>query len=140
MGSTWNLSCSKCDYYFYSGRLEPFLQNNALWVTQNSLNTIGLSDIPLLFSSFFLTLGVFTYLPAPLQLFLMILLIFILVSIIYNRDLLSPIKHLFSYFVEILDSIIKDLSFTVHCNKNDKCPKCKSIYKSLNKTSSCIII
>ena len=140
MGATWKISCTKCEHEFYSGRLQPFLLNNILWVTQNSINTIGLTDIPLLFSSFFLTLGVFTYLPAPLQLFLMILLIFILVSIIYNRDLLSPIKHLFSYFVKILDSIIKDLSFTVHCNKNDKCPKCKSIYKSLNKTSSCIII
>ena len=138
MGSTWNLSCSNCNHYFYSGRLEPFLQNNVLWVTQNSLNTIGLSDIPLLFSSFFLSLGACIYLPAPLQFFLIILLT--LLSIIFNRNLLSPIKHLFSYFGKIVDSIIKDLSFTVHCNKNDKCPNCKCIYKNLNKKSNCIIM
>ena len=140
MGTTWNLSCSKCNHNFYSGRLQPFLHNNALWATQNSLHTIGLLDTPLLFSSFFLALGALVFLPAPLQIFLIAGLILIFLSIIFRRNILSPFKYLFSYFEKILDSIIKELSFQVRCNKNDKCPKCKCMYKSLNKDDSCTIV
>ena len=141
MGSTtWHLSCSFCKYEFYSGRLRPFLHNNLLWATQNSLDTIGLLDIPLLFSSFFLALGAWIFLPAPLQFGLLIGLIFLLISIIVRKDLFAPFKHLFSYFGKIMDSIIGEFSFKVHCKKNDKCPKCKSTGKNVHKTSSCLIM
>ena len=141
MGTTWHLSCKCCNHDFYSGRLHPFLINGSSWATQNSLNSFDIFfDIPLFLECLFLTIGSIVFLPAPLHFFVIIALFILPICFYFGVDVLLPFRTIFTYLYRIIDTIMKEITLKIHCNNNDKCPKCKSVSKGVRSTSSCLIM
>ena len=140
MGTTWHLSCAKCNHDFYSGRLRPFLLNGSSWATHNSLSEFDFFfDAGLLVKCLFIIISAMVYLPAPLH-FFSILALFILPIVLFLRvDLLLPFRTLMTFLVNIIDKIMDELTLKIHCDNNMKCPKCETVPKKIRSTG-CLIM